>query len=143
MNSNCCSTTNSANSSCGCATSESPATQTKTAAYLPSVDVHESPEAIVLTADVPGARPDGVDITFEENTLTLHATVAPRADQGHARRAVHREYGIGDYTRQFTITEPIDRDRIKAGLTNGVLTVTLPKAESARPRKIPVSAANN
>lgn len=138
MNTNCC-TPNAP--SCGCAAEPSAAT-VKTPTYLPSVDVHETADTIVITADLPGARADGVDLTFEDAVLTLRATVAPRHTQA-SFRSLHREYGIGDYTRTFKITDPIDRERIQAALADGVLTITLPKADSVRPRKIRINAANN
>lgn len=141
MNTNCCST-----NACECSPASATVQDTaKTPTYLPSVDVHETPDAIVITADIPGVRPESVDVTFEDTTLTIRANVSPRAEAGSSpsRRAIHREYGVGNYIRRFNITDPIDRDRMNAGLADGVLTLTLPKSEAARPRKIPVQAASN
>ncbi len=138
MNSNCC------QSNASCATDNSVvanSTDRKVSTYLPSVDILESSEAIVITADVPGANAKAVEVTFEDDTLTLRAPVAAR--ESETRRPLHREYGLGDYLRSFTIHQPIDRDRINARLLDGVLTLTLPKSEAARPRKIAVQAGQN
>lgn len=141
MNSNCCQSNQSSDS---CCTPAETAAERKVAAYLPSVDVIETPDELRIVADVPGATAEGVDITFEERTLTLRAAVRPRdgAPAAHGRRALHREYGVGDYVRSFVVHELIDRDRVEASLDDGVLTLRLPKAEAVRPRKIQVRAAS-
>lgn len=139
MNSSSCCTT--ANQTCGCDTASQPASA-KAPTYLPSVDVHETADAIVITADVPGAKSDGVDLTFEDSVLTLRAAVSPRKHEA-SRRPAYREYGVGDYVRKFSVREAISAERIGARLADGVLTITLPKADSVRPRKIRIEAANN
>jgi HSP20 family protein len=111
----------------------------KSATYTPACDVYETTDEITLSLDVPGSRSEDVDIRLEEGVLTVQAPVrrAERAGQ----RALYREYGVGDYVRTFQIGGPIDRDRIEATLTNGVLIVRVPKSEAARPRKIAVTGA--
>lgn len=139
MNKSCCQTSQSArpaNSESACCN-----TERKVATYLPSVDVVESNDAIRIRADVPGASPQSVEMTFEDDTLTFRAAIQPRENSG--RVAVHREYGHGDYIRSFTINQPVDRDRIQASLAGGVLTVTLPKPEAVQPRRIAVTPGNN
>jgi len=104
--------------------------------YTPRVDILEREDELVLFADLPGVKPDGADVRFENGELILHGRVAPRPfDEG----AVAVEYGVGDFYRAFTISEDIDAQRISAELKNGVLTVHLPKVEAARPRKIKVT----
>lgn len=105
--------------------------------YAPAVDVIERPDAIVLTADVPGATSDGVNVEFERGSLTIEAAVRPRYDQSKTKFLL-REYGVGHFQRSFEINEQIDADKIEARIDNGVLTVTLPKAEQVRPRRITV-----
>ena len=124
------------NESC-CNTNGRPAA--KSATYTPACDVYETTDEITLSLDVPGSRSEDVDIRLEEGVLTVQAPVrrAERAGQ----RALYREYGVGDYVRTFQIGGPIDRDRIEATLTNGVLIVRVPKSEAARPRKIAVTGA--
>lgn len=105
-------------------------------AYVPNVDIVEQRDALVLTADMPGVAPDGVDIEFENGMLTIHGRVQPRESEG--RTFLLREYGVGDFHRTFQISELVDSARIAAEFKHGVLTLTLPKAESARPRRIEV-----
>jgi len=106
--------------------------------YTPRVDIVETSEELLLIADVPGARAENVDINFEQGELTISAGVQPR--QAENVQYLLREYGIGDYYRVFRIGEAIDSGKISAEVTNGVLKVHLPKAESAKPRKIAVKA---
>lgn len=103
--------------------------------YVPLVDIIERDEELLLLADVPGARADGVDINYERGTLTLHARVEPRQTDAHF---VLQEYGVGDFVRTFQIGEGIDADKIRAEMTDGVLTLHLPKSQAARTRKIKV-----
>ncbi|MGQ9575197.1 MAG: Hsp20/alpha crystallin family protein [Thermoguttaceae bacterium] len=103
--------------------------------YRPLVDILETDEELTVLADVPGASPEGIDVDFENGTLTIHARVAPR-DEG--ADFLVREYGVGDYYRTFEVNETIDPDKISAQYADGVLSVRLPKAEAAKPRKITV-----
>jgi len=106
--------------------------------FRPHVDIQERGDELLVLADVPGAKPDDIDIRFEEGTLAIHATVQPRQSES-VRYLVH-EYGVGDYYRTFQISEAIDASKISAECADGVLTLHLPKAESAKPRKISVKA---
>jgi len=108
--------------------------------YSPNVDIVELENELLLIADVPGARPDAVDINYEQGLLTLHVGVEPR-QQEEETDFLCREYGVGDYYRSFQIGEGIDARKIDAELKDGVLTVHLPKTEAAKPRKIQVKAS--
>jgi HSP20 family molecular chaperone IbpA len=103
--------------------------------YRPDVDILELADELVVHADVPGARSEDVDINFEDGALTIFAKVAERPASGPV---LAREYGVGDFRRTFRVSEQIDASRISAQYQNGVLTLHLPKAERARPRKIQV-----
>ena len=103
--------------------------------YVPYVNIIEDNESITLKADVPGATKDGIDIDVREGVLTLTATVEPPPQR---LRPVYREYEVGGFTRRFTLGERIDQSRINASLDDGVLTLVLPKAEQAKPRKIEI-----
>lgn len=103
--------------------------------YVPYVNIIENNESITLKADVPGATKDGIDIDVREGVLTLTAAVTPPPDR---LRAVYREYEIGGFTRRFTLGERIEQSKINASLDDGVLTLVLPKAEQAKPRKIEI-----
>lgn len=124
----------------GTLTQEAPKT-TQTAPrkiFMPRADVYESREAIVVLADMPGVDESSVDITLEKNVLTLRGNVADTKfpDQKQA----WAEYAVGDYERTFTIGTDIQSDAISATVKNGVLKVTLPKAQPAQARKISVKA---
>jgi HSP20 family protein len=108
-------------------------------AFRPDVDILERPDELLLRADVPGARADAIDVRYENGTLTLHARVEPR--QGAETAWLRREYGTGDWRRSFELAESIDPARIRAEYADGVLTLHLPKVESARPRRIPVKSS--
>jgi HSP20 family protein len=104
--------------------------------FTPRVDICETEKELTLYAEVPGVRPEDVDLHYEQGELTLHGKVAARPEQ--RRKELLREYEEGDFYRAFTIHESIDPSRIEAECKNGVLVVHLPKAEAARPRQINV-----
>jgi HSP20 family protein len=106
--------------------------------YTPLVDVAETNEAFVFQADLPGVKAGDVDVTCENGTLTIEAKVQPR--QPADRNYTWREYGVGHFYRSFDIQTPVDADNIRAELKNGVLELYVPKAESARPKKVKVNA---
>jgi HSP20 family protein len=102
--------------------------------FLPAADIYETRDNIVVLAEMPGVAPDGVDITLERRVLTIRGRSAAGDHGGYQR--VYNEYADGDYERVFTLSENIDRDRIEATLKDGVLHLVLPKAETAKARKI-------
>ncbi len=105
--------------------------------FTPLADIYETEEEIVLVADVPGVTTDDMNIQVDKGVLTLEAEgrlQTPGAE--YARTYVGFE--AGTYFRAFALSDEIDRDRISAEVANGVLTVHLPKAPSAKTRKIEV-----
>jgi HSP20 family protein len=103
--------------------------------FTPRVDIYETDQELVLYADVPGVKPEDVDLRYENGELLLHGRVSrPQAE----RLFVLNEYDEGDYFRTFSIGESLDRTRITAECKNGVLTVHLPKAEAVQPKQITV-----
>ena len=96
--------------------------------FTPRTDVYETGEALILVADVPGATEQGIDVTFEGDTLTMEAKVAPMTRDGYSLAL--REYEVGSYRRSFTVHTPVDREGITAALVDGVLRVTLPKSRA-------------
>ena len=105
--------------------------------FLPAVDIFETPQTLVLVADMPGVKGDGVTLDLKENLLTIHGQVSPPPEK---ETLLSQEYALGDYYREFQVGELIDQDRIEASVKNGVLTLTLPKAEKAKPRRIEVKS---
>jgi HSP20 family protein len=106
--------------------------------FEPPVDIHETEREITVIADVPGASPGDVEMDLRENVLTISARARP-VEGGW--RPLYREYETGGYLRQFRLGQQIDQAGISARLKDGVLTVTLPKAEHALPRRIEVKTA--
>ena len=115
----------------------SPAEQTRPGVvFTPSVDIFETERELTLLADLPGVTAENLNIDLRENTLTLTGEVAPleRADE----EDILIEYETGKYYRQFSLSNVIDQSKIDAKLNDGVLRLTLPKVEAAKPRKIEV-----
>ncbi len=106
--------------------------------FTPAVDIFETDREITLLADLPGVAADDVKIDLHEGVLTLSGYVKPW--EGANESDILTEFEIGKYFRQFTLSEVIDQDNIEARIENGVLRLTLPKAEKAIPRKITVTA---
>ena len=106
--------------------------------FRPRVDIYEADRGLMLLADVPGARPEGLHITLERRVLTIRAEVEDRAPQGYS--PVYQEYEVGDFECQFTLSGDFDPDKVEASLADGVLRLTIPKAEQPEARTIKVKA---
>src|SRR6266404_5508011 len=112
--------------------SEWPVPEAVTTAWLPLVDIFEEPDAIRLVAEIPGVKPEDVKISVETNLLTIRGTKEQVAEEQAEK--VHRyERAYGAFERTFTLSTSIDPNKIKATYNLGVLTITLPKAETAKP----------
>jgi HSP20 family protein len=108
-----------------------------TSSWLPACDVFENQDAVKIVAEVPGVRPEDVKISLENNLLTVRGEKKQQAEETSER--VHRyERSYGTFERTFSLPTTVDPERIDATYANGILTVTIPKAERARPREIPV-----
>jgi len=106
--------------------------------FVPKVDIYETRDSIVLIADMPGIDEKSVDITLEKNILTITGSVEPFQMEGYS--LAYTEYDTGDYQRAFTISDGVDRNKIDAAVKNGVLRITLLKAEQAKAKKIAITA---
>jgi HSP20 family protein len=110
------------------------------AAWAPAVDIVEQADAIRIQAEVPGVIPDNVKISVEGNVLTIAGTKEQTNDERTER--VHRyERTYGAFERTFTLPSTVDPAGIRAAYENGILTVTLPKVEKAKPRQIQVEVS--
>jgi HSP20 family protein len=105
--------------------------------FVPNVDIVERENELLLLADIPGVRPDDLDVRYERGELAIHGKVQQRQDSDQSDFML-REYGVGDYYRVFQVGEAIDADKIEAETKDGVLTLHLPKTARAVPRKITV-----
>jgi HSP20 family molecular chaperone IbpA len=100
----------------------------------PAVNIIETEEGLVLTADIPGASKDALDVSVEKGILTISAP----AQHAMPGTSAYREFELANYYRQFTIPESLDHDKSKAEYVNGILTLRVPKAEVAKPKRIAV-----
>ena len=114
-----------------------PAPEAATAAWLPLVDIFEEPDAIRLVAELPGVSPSDVKISVEDNLLTIRGT-KEQVPQEKAEKVHRYERTYGAFERSFRLSASIDANKIKATCDLGVLTITLPKAETAKPHLITV-----
>ncbi|NWF83889.1 MAG: Hsp20/alpha crystallin family protein [Bryobacteraceae bacterium] len=106
--------------------------------WSPSVDIAENENELTLTADLPGVKMDDLDIKIEEGVLTLSG--ARKFENEEKKGNYHRiERAYGSFHRAFSLPDTIDADKVQARFDNGVLRVTLPKKEVARPRSIKVT----
>ena len=105
--------------------------------FNPLVDIWESEQGLTVVADMPGVTADGLSVDLRESVLTIYGKVLPEAA---GRKVLSREYEVGDYYRQFSLSDQIDQEKIAASMRDGVLTLTLPKLAPAQPRKITVVA---
>lgn len=103
---------------------------------VPPVDVFENEQAITLLADLPGVAREQLQVRVDGDSLVLEATASTAGPEN--MQLVHGEAQCPTYRRQFTLSRELDAGRIEAQLRNGVLRLTIPKAEEAKPRRIPV-----
>jgi len=115
-----------------------PREHVSTRVWSPLVDVYEDADAIVIRTDLPGVNQDDIDIEMNNDMLTIRGE---RKFDDEARRdnyvRVERQYGA--FQRTFTIGIPVEPDKIRAVFKNGILELTLPKAEITKPRKVQVA----
>lgn len=116
-----------------------PAEQTRPGlVFTPEVDIFETDREITMLADMPGVSPNDVNIDLRDGVLTIQGDVKPWDCSDETDILV--EFEIGKYLRKFTLSDAIDQDNIDAKLEDGVLRLTLPKAQKAVPRQIKVKA---
>ena len=108
--------------------------------FVPSLDVVERADAYLISAELPGVDSSAVEISFENNTLTLRGTKQPWLvpQQNEEYRVYTAERLSGAFERAVRLPEYVEGDKIEAAYANGVLTITVPKAAAARPRKIDI-----
>ncbi len=104
---------------------------------VPPVDIYETDNDVILVADVPGVTKKGLKLDIDKDELTISGTFAEH--NGDGKRLVD-ELVYGEYRRTFTLGDTVDREKIAARLEDGILTLTLPKIERVKPRKIAIEA---
>jgi HSP20 family protein len=110
--------------------------------WSPSVDIYESENRIVLEAELPGMKREDFELSIENNVVTLKGERRfEKKDEGDNYHRVERAYG--SFTRSFNLPRTVSTEEIKADFKNGVLTVTVPKKEEAKARKIEITGEDN
>jgi len=100
----------------------------------PPVDIFENEESLIVVADLPGVDKDGVEINVEDNILTIKG----KAKYNQPPAVLRQEFTLQNYYRQFQLSDEVDQGKISAESKNGVLTITMPKAEKTKPKQIKV-----
>lgn len=105
------------------------------------LDIYATDDHAVIFAAVPGMRPEDLQLTVQQNTVTLSGTIhdVTKSDEAKGATWYLHELGSGSYQRSVTLPFPVDADSTEATFENGVLRVVLPKAEAAKPKKIAIS----
>lgn len=107
--------------------------------FRPAADVLETATGVEITVDLPGVKEEAIDITVERDVLTIRGTVDPVDDSEFD--SLRAEFRVGNYERQFTLPENLNRDEIDATLNHGVLTLFFERIADAGPKKVTVRSA--
>jgi HSP20 family molecular chaperone IbpA len=105
--------------------------------FLPNTDIYETKDALTVILEMPGVEKSNVDVRVEGGILNIQGRLDMSKYQG--LQPLYTEYNVGHYARSFEVSSKIDHNKIGAELKDGVLTLTLPKVEEAKPRRIEVS----
>jgi HSP20 family protein len=105
-------------------------------AFLPTTDIFETDDALTMLLEMPGVDRENIEISVENGVLTVEGKINFSKYEG--LQPVYSEYNIGPFRRTFRISSRIDQDKIKAEMQDGVITLVLPMAEQAKPRRIDV-----
>jgi HSP20 family protein len=112
--------------------------------WIPSLDAYETQHAYVVQLDLPGVSPDNVEVNFEQNTLTVRGNrsrTVQSSETGGELRVFLAEREWGTFARSLRFPQHVEGDKIEATFHDGVLTITIPKAEAAKPRKISINSS--
>lgn len=106
-------------------------------AFLPTTDIFENDDALTVVLEMPGVDKSNIDVDIENGVLTVEGRI--NFDNYKGMQPIYSEYNVGPYRRSFRISNRVDQDKIKAEMRDGVITLVLPKAEEAKPRRIEVT----
>jgi HSP20 family protein len=112
--------------------------------WCPVVDVHETPEQLVLRAELPGLTAADVGLSVENGVLTISGEKKQEVEEGKEGTEYHLvERRYGHFERRFTLPRSVDAEKVKAEFADGILRIMLPKAEAAKPRRIEIKSSAN
>jgi HSP20 family protein len=122
---------------------ERPLVRARLVAWRPATDVYETGDALVIRLAVPGARPEDLEVTVEQNVVTIRGQYGYRLGEEEAKQATwyRREIASGEFAESITLPVPVNIENAKATVENGIITLTFPKAEEARVKRIPIQVA--
>ncbi|HYA17123.1 MAG TPA: Hsp20/alpha crystallin family protein [Bryobacteraceae bacterium] len=110
--------------------------------WSPAVDIVETQDALLVKADLPDVKLEDIEVRVENQTLTMSGK--RRFEKEEKVKGYHRiERSYGDFVRSFTIPQTVDTDKVSADYKNGVLTISLPKKEAAKPRQVRVAVTSS
>jgi HSP20 family protein len=109
-----------------------------TGAHALALDVHEDDTAYTVITELPGVQPDHVQVRYEGDTLIIEGEIPEQTREQQGKRTLMQERRYGRYSRRLRLPFDINFDNAEANFDNGVLTLTLPKAEAAQPKMIPI-----
>ena len=105
--------------------------------FVPVTDIFETPEALTVVLEMPGVDRSSIEASVEDDVVTIEGRIDFTKYEG--MQPVYTEYNVGHYARSFEISDKVDQSKISAEMKDGVVTLVLPKAEQAKPRKIQVT----
>ena len=108
--------------------------------FVPRVDIYETETGLVVVADLPGVSPEGLEVTLAKRVLSIYGRVEENAPEGYSQ--AYREYAVGDFERQFTLSGDFDINGIEANLKYGVLHLAIPRAPEAAAKRIKVTSVS-
>ena len=108
--------------------------------FVPRVDIYETETGLVVVADLPGVGPEGLEVTVEQRVLSIYGRVEEDTPQGYSQ--AYREYDVGDFERQFTLSGDFDINGIEANMKDGVLHLAIPRAPEAATKRIEVRSVS-
>lgn len=123
-------------------TAESVNNETALQTVVPSVDIVEMDDGFHIYMDMPGVRKEDLLVDLDKNEVTVggKASYAKEITADAGKNVLHAEFGPGEYKRSFTLSDAVDREKITAKLTDGVLNLFLPKSEATKPKRIEITA---
>lgn len=124
---------------------ERPLVRARAFAWRPATDVYETADALVIRLAVPGAKPEDLEVTVEQNVVTVRGKYGYRLSEDEAKQATwyRREIATGEFAESITLPVPVNLEGAKATVENGIVTLTFPKAEEARVKRIPVQISGS
>ena len=108
--------------------------------WVPPVNIEETDDAYEVSAELPGLRPEDVEVTVEQNVLSISGE-RKWGDEAENKNFHRVERGYGRFLRTFALPHQVDGERVQARFQDGLLHVSIPKAEGAKPRRIPINAS--